>query len=347
MGNQATTTPSIQKRKSITTVKDAAYLMSPDLHFYPDAWEYTIYGFIREFIENDLWSGWSKHRIIPDEIKKILTRYLKSELIVEEGMTHTLYSDIYWEYTYILLKKNSVLTVESWNQRKRKGGRLLLKIDRNLTMQEGARINVNQKGYKGGYFHEQGESFNGKGEENNSNANEGGGGGGKKRGAPAGYGARGVDVTDGSQTVHAGFSYGDEFLTVLYLGSGGGGGYSNGVVDNDCGGDGGGALDIQCMGEIRMEKSSVISANGGNSVYGGGGSGGSIKITCRSIVMSGQGDAKASIFALGGHDKDKYNSAGRGRIRISTEKNANNTSLNDRVLPQPLCDDDYQGAFEE
>ena len=47
---------------------------------YPNALEYTIYGFIREFIEQNVWIDWDKNIVIPHDIKIILTKYLKSEL---------------------------------------------------------------------------------------------------------------------------------------------------------------------------------------------------------------------------------------------------------------------------
>ena len=219
-------------RKSITAIKDSKYLLSaPPRDEYPSALEYTIYGFIREFVESNLWIEWDEQKIIPHAIKIVLSKYLKSELIVEQGTTTTLSSGGYHEFESILIKKGGTLTVDPWHSNTKQGGKLLLRVDNNITINEEGQINVDGKGYFGGYFCEQGESFNGKGEKYVTQNNCGGGGGGKGkkssgyskcRGAGGGYGSKGNDVKDGKHISYGGDVYGDEFLTVLYLGSGGG-----------------------------------------------------------------------------------------------------------------------------
>eukprot|EP01084_Bolivina_argentea_P298167 513775_1 len=186
----------------MTAAKDARYLLSPSASNYPNAMEYVIYGFIREFIEQNLWVEWSNHKVIPIAIKILLTKYLKTELIINEGTTLTLASDVYHEFEHILIKKNATLTVQSWHYKSQKGGKLLLKTDHNITLQENAQITVECKGYNGGYFCESGESYTGKGTKNDRESNGGGGGGGKSkssgyskcRGAGGGYGTKGNDI---------------------------------------------------------------------------------------------------------------------------------------------------------
>ena len=360
MGNEQTKKASSteNEEKSYTTAKDSAYLISAPVNVYPDALDLTIYGFIREFIENNLWIEWAKSKVIPTDIKLLLIKYLKSALIVESGTTVTLYSDVYHEFEHILIRSNGVLTVEGWNRKNNKGGKLLIKTDNDITIEAKGQINVNCKGYQGGYFCEQGESYTGKGEKNNTAANGGGGGGGKGskssgyskcRGGGAGYGTKGNDVTDGKKVTNGGNIYGDKYLTMLYLGSGGGGGYNNGISDTESGGNGGGVIDVQCGGNIIMAKESVICANGGNSVFGGGGSGGTIKLKCKGIQghLRKGFEGGCCIKAIGGYNKDrKY--AGYGRIRVSVSDNKEEAKvLNGNVSPKPVVDSEFKGNFVE
>lgn len=190
-------------RKSITAIKDSKYLLSASSknEEYPNALEYTIYGFIREFIESNVRVEWEQ--IIPNVIKKVVSMYMKSELIIKPNTKTTLISGVYHEFVSIAIGKGGCLTVEPWNSRTKKGGKLLIRVDKDIRIEEEGQINVNGKGFCGGYFCEQGESFNGKGQKNviENNCGGGGAGVGKKsngysqcRGAGGGYGTKGNDI---------------------------------------------------------------------------------------------------------------------------------------------------------
>eukprot|EP01084_Bolivina_argentea_P109655 195996_1 len=107
-----------------------------------------------------------------------------------------------------------------------------------------------------------------------------------------------------------GHIYGNAKIDTLHLGSGGGGGTLVGP-----GGAGGGALKINAI-NIYIAKNASIQANGQNRNnatlgLGGAGSGGSIYITAKNIKNCG------SITALGGESLIGGN-GGYGRIRIDT-----------------------------
>eukprot|EP01097_Dermamoeba_algensis_P011844 TRINITY_DN9327_c0_g1_i1.p1 TRINITY_DN9327_c0_g1~~TRINITY_DN9327_c0_g1_i1.p1 ORF type:complete len:170 (-),score=53.77 TRINITY_DN9327_c0_g1_i1:404-865(-) len=117
-----------------------------------------------------------------------------------------------------------------------------------------------------------------------------------------------------------GKKYGDKELNCLYLGSGGGSGFTryNKSVD---GGNGGGAVILKS--KILINEG-VIESNGTDgdgdvrdpsSSGGGGGSGGSILISCMKLINRG------SILAKGGKgggiERQKGGDGGDGRIRIN------------------------------
>eukprot|EP01084_Bolivina_argentea_P232546 391926_1 len=126
---------------------DASFLLSPSNTTYPNGLEYTIYGFIREFIVDNFWMNWDKHQIIPHEIKILLTKYLKCELITKEHETLTLSSSVYHEFEHIVIKQNGKLTVDPWSRREQNGGKLLIKTENNITIKEDGQINVDFCGY--------------------------------------------------------------------------------------------------------------------------------------------------------------------------------------------------------
>ena len=153
-------------------------------------------------------------------------------------------------------------------------------------------------------------------------------------GGGAGYGTKGYKGQYDKQYSNkscgrAGDVYGSAKLDILHLGSGGGAAY--GPYD---GGNGGGALKIECKNLI-MNKGSSICCNGGigaNKYLSGGGSGGSIH-----IVINNGNDIKlhneSRIEAIGGPKKELYGygyksdnihncgKGGNGRIRFEIKEN--------------------------
>ena len=124
-----------------------------------------------------------------------------------------------------------------------------------------------------------------------------------------------------------GFKYGDKELTVLHLGSGGGGEYPDGY--------GGGALKVLCFGTIIFKTNSKISCDGGDGfLWSGGGSGGSIHIVVNNnnnIKWS----ASSSISSIGG--KGGVGNGGVGRIRIQFISDHKDFNINKYdIHPQPF-----------
>ncbi|KAJ5071533.1 bonus isoform c-related [Anaeramoeba ignava] len=222
------------------------------------------------------------------------------------------------DFFKVVIKSGGVLTVKAWNGTD--GGCIRLNIRDKLVIESGGKIDLTGLGYRGGEAvnqategrAKQGESHNGKGGDQQT-ANNGGGGGGLGTGAfggygggGGGYGTKGKDA--GANTYSSGFhpgatggdTYGDEQISTLYRGSGGGSGhpYSNGQTKGK-GGNGGGALlirarmvindgEILCDGEKGEDGISGTYGSGG-----GGGSGGSILIFAN-LINNGK------ISALGG-----------------------------------------------
>ena len=132
-----------------------------------------------------------------------------------------------------------------------------------------------------------------------------------------------------------------------------GGGYNNGISENESGGNGGGVIVIECKGDVVMDKESKICADGGDSVFGGGGSGGSIKIACSNMIE--RSPSLGVISAIGGTSKNKDGElAGCGRIRISMKDEetldklkANAAEIGFYIMPIPHTDSDYVGDFVE
>ncbi|UYN90163.1 MAG: hypothetical protein KIT08_02735 [Anaerolineales bacterium] len=157
----------------------------------------------------------------------------------------------------------------------------------------------------------QGQSYPGYGT-SSASANGGGGGGtNANRGAGGGYatsGANGVGTTGGQ-------TYGDQQLSRLWMGSGGGG------SDHPCnicygpnGGAGGGAVYIYAQ---TIDYDGALSANGGNGACytptnnysSGGGSGGTVRLQGANITLNGNLTATKGSGCITGD-------GGVGRIAI-------------------------------
>ncbi|MFC1453197.1 hypothetical protein ACFLSJ_07650, partial [Verrucomicrobiota bacterium] len=177
--------------------------------------------------------------------------------------------------------------------------RVDLNVSGDVTVNVGAYIDVNGRGYSGGYNNQNGYGT-GKGYMATGNGRCGGGAGHGGQGGPGKY-----DAGPGGS---AGTIYGsvDEPSTI---GSGGGGAASSGQPANA--GEGGGAVKLQAQnvtvdGTIRA---SGTDGNQGAARAGGGGSGGSIWIAATG-VLGGSGSIEAKGGA--GQANSYGNSAGAG-----------------------------------
>ncbi len=240
------------------------------------------------------------------------------------------------------ITNGATLTVQPWNGTT--GGVIVVKARGRVVVAAGAAIDVSGAGYRGGaggfgaqsrgY---QGESFAGT-PAKLSVANYGGGAGGSGQwrnpnyavghGGGGGFGTAGADGSgypnhDGIPgPMPGGIPYGDEALTILFMGSGGGGGGGCCVSEAGRGGTGGNGAGAVSLTARTIQIYGAIRANGGAGTYGsrddvgwgGGGSGGGILLRCI------QGELGSNtVVAVGG----KGNSAnatlgGFGRIRVES-----------------------------
>ena len=165
-------------------------------------------------------------------------------------------------------------------------GHLIISMTGTLTVNSGASINMDYKGYT----------------QNLSYAGTNTGGAGKKSGCSAGGASYG---TAGAGSTLAGSTFGaSDFWTNLYLGSGGAD--TNGCYDSYNGGKGGGAISISAAS---ISNAGTITAKGENS-YVGSGSGGTIY-----LVSSGAISNTGTISTAGGTTGA---AGGTGRVRISS-----------------------------
>ena len=327
-------------------------LKKSSTHLYPNPISchrrgVVVCGFLRQRLSS---KKKYKDLSIPSDIASLCVKYygaLDGKLIIKRFNTHT-FKDIYYEYDSITLNEGSVLTCNGWDSKHKSGGILHIVCYGDIILNT-ARISLDGKGYKGGKAGMSGESHSGKSKYTDTN-NYGGGGGtdryNKKhiKGANASYGGKGEVCAASSTHRFTGFAaigecYGDKELSILYRGSGGGGYYPDDINDNErlkCarhGGNGGGALKLECYGRIIFNGISTISCNGmDGAVNAGNGSGGSIHI----VVMNGdriEMNEQSVICAKGGNDK-----GGVGRIRIQY-LNGNKESCQDltmfSILPTP------------
>ena len=257
-------------------------------------------------------------------------------------------ANIVHRFDVLQISDKGILTVQGWDKETGKGGKLLLHCNK-LIIENGGCINVDGKGYKGGdNTHPQGYSIGNNnllyGRESNellNKSNNGGGGMGFARFGHGGWGGGGGYGTDGKcgQGVgkifyvtnndhgivygEGGDSYGSEKLfevngNNVQLGSGGGAGSD--LIKWYNGGNGGGAIVIECEDAIVIKKGAIITANGDVGDYGGCGSGGSIYLKTPMLVNCGK------INAVGG--KGQYGSGGVGRIRVDCDHGEMNIRRN-------------------
>ena len=151
--------------------------------------------------------------------------------------------------------------------------------------------------------------------------------------------------------------YGDEKLTILHLGSGGGGGEVRGGQYGNSwtycsGGAGGGGFSLLCKSLIMLGKGGISSNGicGNNKHCSGSGSGGSIYITVKHQIKM---DKESFIIAKGGPPCQVFNAevsgckwncvvdpssisrGGNGRIRIDIGSDQASKIVNYNIKPKP------------
>ncbi len=269
----------------------------------------------------------------------------KNDLIISSEIK--LPADIFHTFNKIIIQNGGKLSVDPWDGKK--GGRLIL-ICKQFMIQANGIIDISALGYFGGSPCESncapnqafsGESYNGLGTKSKE-PNKGGGGGGTQDGAygscgggGGGYGTKGENsepntYTNGNrESGKGGEEYGDEEMTAVYLGSGGGAGAPYDGGQKAKGGNGGGVVVIMTDG---FKSEGKIVADGGNGEDaiaqkngsgGGGGSGGSIYIVASSLICKGELIVNGGIGGKKGIIATSCNGGkgGMGRIKFSNLNN--------------------------
>lgn len=271
------------------------------------------------------------------------------------------------------------------------GGMAVLFVTGTLTIEKGGKIDLTGCGYKGGgpvaNSHNgtayQGDSPQGAGVQQGG-PNGGGGGAGHGSAsygsAGAGGGGYGSPGSASAPNLYSGANhpggqgggvYGDEEISVIHMGAGGGSGhpylYTQGDV-SDVGGDGGrggGAL-LLIVNKLVVKEKGIIQCDGNSGEMGrqygsggGGGAGGSIKIiivnssVSTPAIVLGKG---ASITAIGGQAgmidaqargcngiNSTGGAGGEGRIalffvRSAVQKRTQSKELVKAIRPKPFID---------
>ena len=239
----------------------------------------------------------------------------------------TVYIDSSKQYSSINIAAGAVVTVAPWNGTS--GGDIEIQCNGPIVIN--GTIQASATGYRGGvgdtntnmYYPGpiegmQGESYTGSQAYSPTN-NYGGGGGyygvlyGRITAAAGGsYGTKGTEECCNPMQglpASAGDTYGDQELTTLYRGSGGGGGDLG-----SAGGRGGGIIKLVAP-EINISGSISADGGSGGKYFAGGGSGGSILLIGDNISISGNVSAnggQGGSFAGG-----SGGNGGNGRIRIN------------------------------
>lgn len=223
----------------------------------------------------------------------------------------------------LIITNGATLSANAWNGTN--GGWVVIKVRGTLYINSDSLISVSGIGYRGGgtstqggiIYGIQGESYTGsQAVTTSANGGGGGGGGGLRQGGGGGYGTSGQTGNFAgylSYNGSGGGTYGAASLSTVYLGSGGGGGYSGGG-----GANGGGAI-ILNAGNLNAQGG--IQASGGSSGNGGSsGSGGSILLNV-AVGILGTNNLNASggygtytIYGYGGNGGD-------GRIAVNYAEN--------------------------
>jgi uncharacterized repeat protein (TIGR02543 family) len=247
------------------------------------------------------------------------------------------------QYNNVTILNGGILTSNAWDGTT--GGIIAFMTKESLIINTGGKIDVSEKGLRGGQGSSSGYckyGYNGEGINQpnrilEGNFNTGGGQGGKSDDSwcvtglsphspmSGGGGSYGTKGTNGSNNGFSGNIYGDDSLNKIYLGSGGGGSssyrHSSGSGSGGAGGNGGGIILIFTDTINNNGTISSSGANGANHIThgggGGGGSGGSVKIFSKNKTLIG------SINILGGSGGTGYvghigGSGGQGMSKINT-----------------------------
>ncbi len=248
----------------------------------------------------------------------------------------------YWNS--VMISAGAVLTASAWDGLATvpyRTGIVAFRATGLVTVENGAAIEVNAKGLRGGAGSASGNckyAYNGEGVDQPDRVlegaeNTGGGEGGDRDGswcindsnhAPhsGGGGSYGTAGSDGRGSL-AGNIYGDAELTQLYLGSGGGGSssyrHNSGSGSGGAGGNGGGIIWILAANIVNNGNIESRGGNGANYVThgggGGGGSGGSIHLA--SSQNSGSGNTNITGGSGGtGYASSPGGNGGSGRLKV-------------------------------
>eukprot|EP01083_Nonionella_stella_P034218 93688_1 len=282
--------------------------------------------------------------LAPSDVIDMIVSYAQGRdgiLCVKSNEIKVLDGDREYEFTSVIIHNGGVLSVTECSDDVhvlQHGGTLLIESMTYFTIKKGGIIQLDNKGYKGGKGNGwSGGTYKKPPVYHRQNKPGGGGGGGwTAYGGGGGYGTTGSRSTFSTQLGdNGGGVYGDELLTVLHLGSGGG-------SCTGAGGNGGGALRIRAVQFINHGQ---ITANGGapEKHNDGGGSGGSIHITCQHFEMDNDSKETCFIHALGGENvfeadsHGKGGSGGDGRIRIDCQHTSRlRKCVTQQIKPTPF-----------
>jgi hypothetical protein len=153
--------------------------------------------------------------------------------------------------------------------------------------------------------------------------------GGGATGHNGSFGSLGQDNTGTTNGI--GPIYGNQYLLPL-LGGSGGGNYINGYNQNLPGGGGGGAILIAAPNQIQITGTLQSLGGGGeygfvscSSAWGGGGSGGAIRLVCSQLVGNGRINVSGGMgigWQTCGGWQVYFGSGGAGRIRLDVLDNS-------------------------
>ncbi|MFH1837352.1 MAG: cysteine peptidase family C39 domain-containing protein, partial [Candidatus Omnitrophota bacterium] len=267
------------------------------------------------------------------------------DLIVSSG--ETIFIDGVKQYSSIYVAEGGVLSVYGWDGAT--GGEMILNCTGQVKI-DGI-IEAAGKGFRGGANNPSnsrnygangsGESYTGIGGETSS-PNFGGGGGAydgqnhqpdAPSGGGGGGGSYGTKGTNGSPEKYrgynlqgyAGYTYGQDELDEMYMGSGGGAGGDHSLMHTSGGngGNGGGVIyisapEIIINGKISASGEPGENAHGDGSGGGGGGSGGTIWLRGAEIEISEKGNitAEGGARGIGASPGGNGGNGGYGRVRI-------------------------------
>jgi hypothetical protein len=159
--------------------------------------------------------------------------------------------------------------------------------------------------------------------------------GGGSPGPLNGCGGGGGFGTAGSPQGLGGAAYGNDFLVPLIGGSGGGGGRTNSLSGPGTGGGGGGAILIATSGTLGSNNAgAVIVARGRESINGGSGAGGAIRLVATNIAGRFEGvsvSGGVNGCQIGGVDTR----GGSGRLRIEFINNLGSIIAPGTIVGRP------------